>query len=87
MYANGFCPTAEDGTLLPCPDGEVPFLVNLEILPSYSYLLMTGYGALLGTAAVCALLEVLIAFAPPKIILKIFPRTSPSRLFSCKSKL
>ncbi|KAK6189184.1 hypothetical protein LQW54_013530 [Pestalotiopsis sp. IQ-011] len=52
MYANGFCPTAEDGTLLPCPD---------------------GYGALLGTAAVCALLEVLIAFAPPKIILKIFP--------------
>lgn len=52
MYANGFCPTAEDGTLLPCPD---------------------GYGALLGTAAVCALLEILIAFIPPKIILKIFP--------------
>ncbi|ORY70377.1 permease family-domain-containing protein [Pseudomassariella vexata] len=34
MYANGFCPTAEDGTKLPCPD---------------------GYGALLGTSAVCGL--------------------------------
>ncbi|EFX05242.1 purine permease [Grosmannia clavigera kw1407] len=52
MYANGFCPTAEDGTLLPCPD---------------------GYGALLGTAAVCALLEILISFIPPRTMLKIFP--------------
>lgn len=33
----------------------------------------TAYGALLGTAAVCALLEILIAFIPPKIMLKIFP--------------
>ncbi|CAJ2499647.1 Uu.00g025000.m01.CDS01 [Anthostomella pinea] len=53
MYANGYCPVAEDGvTKLPCPD---------------------GYGALLGTAAVCALVEILIAFIPPKIMLKIFP--------------
>ncbi|KAI1823304.1 Xanthine/uracil permease [Xylaria intraflava] len=52
MYANGFCPVAEDGTRLPCPD---------------------GYGALLGTAAVAALIEVVIAFIPPKIMLKIFP--------------
>ncbi|KAI0126307.1 permease family-domain-containing protein [Xylariales sp. AK1849] len=52
MYANGFCPTAADGTKLPCPD---------------------GYGALLGTAAVCALLEILIAFIPPRTMLKIFP--------------
>ncbi|KAK7961815.1 nucleobase:cation symporter-2- NCS2 family [Apiospora aurea] len=52
MYANGFCPTAADGTKLPCPD---------------------GYGALLGTAAVCALIEILIAFIPPKIMLRIFP--------------
>ncbi|KAK8064589.1 permease family-domain-containing protein [Apiospora phragmitis] len=52
MYANGFCPTAADGTKLPCPD---------------------GYGALLGTAAVCALVEILIAFIPPKIMLRIFP--------------
>jgi uric acid-xanthine permease len=36
--------------------------------------MVLGYGALLGTAAVCALLEILIAFIPPKIILKIFPR-------------
>ncbi|KAI1463263.1 Xanthine/uracil permease [Daldinia caldariorum] len=32
-----------------------------------------AYGALLGTAAVCALVEVLIAFIPPRIMLKIFP--------------
>ena len=52
MYANGFCPTAADGTPLPCPD---------------------AYGALLGTSAVCSLLEILISFMPPKIMLKIFP--------------
>jgi uric acid-xanthine permease len=32
-----------------------------------------GYGAILGTAAVCALLEILISFLPPKVMLKIFP--------------
>ncbi|OTA57398.1 Xanthine/uracil permease [Hypoxylon sp. EC38] len=32
-----------------------------------------AYGALLGTAAVCALIEILIAFIPPRIMLKIFP--------------
>ncbi|KAI1074845.1 Xanthine/uracil permease [Whalleya microplaca] len=52
MYANGYCPTAADGTQLPCPD---------------------AYGALLGTSAVCALIEILIAFIPPRIMLKIFP--------------
>ncbi|ROV93682.1 hypothetical protein VPNG_08863 [Cytospora leucostoma] len=52
MYANGYCPSASDGTPLPCPH---------------------GYGALLGTAAVCALLEVLISFIPPRTMLRIFP--------------
>ncbi|KAL2128242.1 hypothetical protein VTI74DRAFT_9456 [Chaetomium olivicolor] len=52
MYANGFCPRAEDGSPLPCPD---------------------GYGAVLGTAAVCALLEILISFMPPRVMLRIFP--------------
>lgn len=52
MYANGYCPTAADGTKLPCPD---------------------GYGALIGTAAVCALIEILISFLPPKVMLRIFP--------------
>ena len=52
MYANGFCPTAADGTQLPCPD---------------------GYGAIIGTAAVCALTEILISFMPPRYIQKIFP--------------
>ncbi|KAI1146843.1 purine permease [Nemania diffusa] len=32
-----------------------------------------AYGALLGTAAVAALIEVIIAFIPPRIMLKIFP--------------
>ncbi|CAN8101157.1 unnamed protein product [Discula destructiva] len=32
-----------------------------------------GYGAFLGTSAVCALLEMLIAFIPPKTMLRIFP--------------
>src|SRR5262245_27966898 len=52
MYANGFCPTAADGTRLPCPD---------------------AYGALLGTAACCALVGVLLSFIPPKVLQKIFP--------------
>lgn len=32
-----------------------------------------GYGAIIGTAAVCALLEILLSFIPPKVMLKIFP--------------
>ncbi|OIW28124.1 Xanthine/uracil permease [Coniochaeta ligniaria NRRL 30616] len=52
MYANGYCPSAADGTPLPCPD---------------------GYGAIIGTAAVCAFLEILLSFTPPKVMLRIFP--------------
>ncbi|KAF2125078.1 Xanthine/uracil permease [Dothidotthia symphoricarpi CBS 119687] len=52
MYQTGFCPTAADGTKLPCPD---------------------GYGAILGTQCCCALLEVLMAFTPPRILKKVFP--------------
>ncbi len=66
MYANGFCPSAADGTPLPCPE---------------------GYGAIIGTAAVCALLEILISFIPPSIMLRIFPpivtgRSMPAALLS-----
>ncbi|KAK3689780.1 permease family-domain-containing protein [Podospora appendiculata] len=32
-----------------------------------------GYGAILGTAACCALFEILISFLPPKLMLRIFP--------------
>ncbi|ANB14511.1 Uric acid-xanthine permease (UAPA transporter) [Sugiyamaella lignohabitans] len=32
-----------------------------------------AYGALLGTCAVCGLIEVLLSFCPPKILQKIFP--------------
>lgn len=32
-----------------------------------------GYGALLGTCAVCALLEILISFLPPRVLLAMFP--------------
>jgi NCS2 family nucleobase:cation symporter-2 len=52
MYDTGFCPTAPDGTRLPCPD---------------------GYGAILGTCAVCALLEIAMSFTSPRILKKIFP--------------
>ncbi|KAL2862672.1 nucleobase:cation symporter-2 family protein [Aspergillus lucknowensis] len=52
MYSNGFCPVAEDGTRLPCPE---------------------AYGALIGTSACCALVEILLAFVPPKVMQKIFP--------------
>jgi NCS2 family nucleobase:cation symporter-2 len=52
MYATGFCPTAADGTRLPCPD---------------------GYGAILGTCAVCALLEIGMSFTSPRILKRVFP--------------
>jgi NCS2 family nucleobase:cation symporter-2 len=52
MYETGFCPTAADGTKLPCPD---------------------GYGAILGTGAVCALFEIAMAFTSPRILKKVFP--------------
>lgn len=32
-----------------------------------------GYGAIIGTATVCALLEVLMSFTPPRILKKVFP--------------
>ncbi|KAM5350608.1 hypothetical protein ACJ41O_007113 [Fusarium nematophilum] len=32
-----------------------------------------GYGAIIGTAAVCALLNILISFVPPKILLRLLP--------------
>lgn len=32
-----------------------------------------GYGAIIGTACVCALLEILMSFTPPRILKKIFP--------------
>ncbi|KAL9027599.1 MAG: hypothetical protein Q9196_003903 [Gyalolechia fulgens] len=52
MYATGYCPTAADGTKLPCPK---------------------GYGALIGTGTVCALLEILLSFMRPNMLKKFFP--------------
>ncbi|KAK2630417.1 hypothetical protein QTJ16_001237 [Diplocarpon rosae] len=52
MYANGMCPTAADGTRLPCPD---------------------GYGAILGTASLCALLEISLSFMTPSLLKTLFP--------------
>ncbi|EEB09507.1 membrane transporter [Schizosaccharomyces japonicus yFS275] len=34
---------------------------------------LAGYGALLGTSCVCALLEVVLSFLPPRILKKMFP--------------
>lgn len=52
MYNNGYCPSAPDGTRLPCP---------------------RGYGALLGTAAICSLIEILVSFIPARILLRMLP--------------
>jgi NCS2 family nucleobase:cation symporter-2 len=52
MYASGFCPSAADGTPLPCPK---------------------GYGALIGTTTLCALIEILMSFMPPKALKRLFP--------------
>jgi NCS2 family nucleobase:cation symporter-2 len=52
MYENGMCPTASDGTKLPCPE---------------------GYGAILGTASLCALLEIGLSFMTPSVLKKLFP--------------
>ena len=52
MYENGICPTAPDGTKLPCPK---------------------GYGAILGTASLCALLEIGLSFMTPRVLKKLFP--------------
>lgn len=52
MYANGTCPTADDGTLLPCPK---------------------GYGALIGTCSLCALLEIGLSFMSKGLLKKLFP--------------
>jgi NCS2 family nucleobase:cation symporter-2 len=32
-----------------------------------------GYGAILGTQCVCALIEILMSFCPPKLLKRIFP--------------
>lgn len=53
LYEQGICPTAEDGTKLPCP---------------------TGYGYMLASSCVCALLEIFLAIAvPAKVLKKVFP--------------
>jgi len=52
MYKTGYCPSAADGTPLPCPN---------------------GYGAIIGTASVCALIEILMSFTPSHILKKVFP--------------
>lgn len=71
MYANGFCPSSssspgdnsngngnDDGAGAPLP---LP-------LPCPD-----AYGAVLGTAAVCSLLEMAISFVPPRLVLRVFP--------------
>ena len=52
MYETNYCPSAPDGSKLPCPK---------------------GYGALIGTAALCSLLEIGASFTKPSILQKVFP--------------
>lgn len=42
-----------------------------------------GYGALLGTAACCALLEMAMSFTPPKVLQKIFPKIVTGPVVLC----
>ena len=52
MYATGYCPSAADGSKLPCP---------------------RGYGALIGTACLCSLLEIGLSFTKPSVLKRVFP--------------
>lgn len=49
-------------------NGECPIAEDGTYLPCPD-----GYGAILGTGCVCALLEILLSFMPPKLLQKIFP--------------
>lgn len=49
-------------------NGECPVADDGTYLPCPN-----GYGAILGTGCVCALLEILLSFMPPKILQKVFP--------------
>ncbi|CDO92962.1 unnamed protein product [Kluyveromyces dobzhanskii CBS 2104] len=62
MYSSGFCPVAEDGTQLACPD---------------------GYGAILGTACICALIEILMSFTPSRILQSLFPKIVTGPVILC----
>ncbi|QLQ82593.1 hypothetical protein HG537_0H03560 [Torulaspora globosa] len=42
-----------------------------------------GYGAILGTAACCALLEIALSFTPPKILQKVFPKIVTGPVVLC----
>lgn len=48
-----------------------------------------GYGAIIGTAAICGLFEVVLSFIPPRILKRVRPRTSTderqSFLLTCNS--
>ena len=52
MYKTGYCPSAPDGSKLPCP---------------------RGYGAILGTACLCSLLEIGLSFTRPSVLKRVFP--------------
>lgn len=52
-YKNGTCPTAADGTQLPCPE---------------------AYGALLGSMLCTVWIQLAMAFVPPKLLNRLFPK-------------
>ncbi|KIW66314.1 hypothetical protein PV04_05651 [Phialophora macrospora] len=58
MYNSGFCPTGPPAE----PGGD---RVRLPC--------PAGYGAILGTACICSLLEIGLSFAPPKVLKRVFP--------------
>ena len=70
MYANGMCPSDADGNPLPCPQGYGESRANQSHKMSKR---LTFTGAILGTQCVCALIEILMSFCPPKLLKRIFP--------------
>ncbi|KEF59053.1 purine permease [Exophiala aquamarina CBS 119918] len=49
-----------------CPSEEVDGVLTRQPCPQ-------GYGAIIGTACICALLEICLSFAPAKVLKRVFP--------------
>ncbi|CAK7563874.1 MAG: hypothetical protein SEPTF4163_001754 [Sporothrix epigloea] len=61
-------PVAEGAFKQMYANGMCPVSDDGKLLPCPD-----GYGAILGTAAITALIEILLSFLPPKLMLRIFP--------------
>ena len=65
-------------TVIPIAQGGLDQMYNIGYCPTDSDTgarlpCPEGYGAILGTCAVCALLEIGLSFIPPRVLLRMFP--------------